>query len=113
MPQPICCGTTGEIQPPSIGNASGQREAVAAKAGLYPPLVTDAAANYARDFGDLLWQLASEAQSQAATDDHARGRAFGLYEAASLMEQQALAFGLPREAVGPGNRQADTLLGNG
>lgn len=75
--------------------------------------MTDAAANYVRDLGDLLWQLASEARTRAAVDDHARGRAFGLYQAVSLMEQQALAFGLPREAVGLANRQADTLLGHG
>ena len=72
--------------------------------------MTDASAAHLRDLGGLLWALADEAQQDAATDDYARGRAFGLYEAVSLLEQQAVAFGLSARAVGLEGREADSLL---
>jgi hypothetical protein len=65
--------------------------------------------SFLRDLGDLLWGMA-EAARTGADDEYQRGRAFGLYEAVSLVEQQAAAFGLSSEAVGLGERQADDLL---
>lgn len=66
-------------------------------------------ADYLRDLGRLLYDLA-EAASTDACDDHGRGRALGLYEAVSLVEQQATAFGLSPDDVGLAGRRADNLL---
>ncbi|MDP3713899.1 MAG: hypothetical protein Q8R60_15590 [Mycobacteriales bacterium] len=74
--------------------------------------MTDAAVPYVRDLGDLLWTLADEARRTAGDDSYKRGRAFGLYEAVSLLEQQAVAFGLPPAAVGMAERRAESLLTN-
>lgn len=72
--------------------------------------MTDSSDAYLRDLGDLLWALADRARQSAGADDHARGRALGLYEAVSLMEQQAAAFGLSAAEVGLEGRSADHLL---
>lgn len=68
-----------------------------------------ATADYLRDLGGLLWQMAEQAR-HAGADDYERGRAFGLYEAVALMEQQASAFGMSSEDVGLAGRLADDLL---
>jgi hypothetical protein len=65
--------------------------------------------DYLRDLGHLLWGMAEAARVNAA-DDYDRGRAFGLYEAVSLVEQQAASFGLSSDDVGLGGRRADDLL---
>jgi hypothetical protein len=70
------------------------------------------ASDYLRDLGDLLWNMAEEARADAA-DDYERGRAFGLYEAVSLVEQQAASFGLSSDKVGLGGRRAEDLLQGG
>lgn len=70
------------------------------------------ASDYLRDLGDLLWNMAEEARADSA-DDYERGRAFGLYEAVSLVEQQAASFGLSSDEVGLGGRRADDLLQDG
>lgn len=67
------------------------------------------ASGYVRDLGGLLWSEAKKAKRIAA-DDFERGRAFGLYEAVSLMEQQAASFGLSPADVGLEGRAADALL---
>lgn len=72
--------------------------------------MTDSVAHYVHDLGELLWELADDARQAAAEDPYDRGRAFGLYEAVSLMQQQAVAFGLPPEAVGLMGRDADRDL---
>jgi hypothetical protein len=68
-----------------------------------------ATADYLHDLGDLLWQMAEQAR-RTGTDDYERGRAFGLYEAVALMEQQASAVGMSNEDVGLAGRLADDLL---
>lgn len=69
----------------------------------------DEASLYLRDLGGLLWSEAEQAKRNAA-DDFERGRAFGLYQAVSLMQQQAVAFGLAPADVGLEGRGADALL---
>ena len=57
--------------------------------------------HYLRDLGQELVDLARAAAAEACKeyDAFAVGRAFGLYEIVSLMQQQALAFGLPLSDV--------------
>jgi hypothetical protein len=67
-------------------------------------MTDDTASNYLRDLGPLLLELATSAKEDAARtgDAYERGRQMGLYEAVSLMTQQAEAFGMSRDQVGLG-----------
>ena len=60
------------------------------------------ASNYLSDLGPLLMDLARTARADAdrTGDPFDRGRSMGLYEAVSLVVQQADAFGLDRGDVG-------------
>lgn len=60
------------------------------------------APDFVRDLGPLLLELAqaARADSDRSGDAFDRGRAHGLYEAVSLVTQQADAFGLDRGQVG-------------
>jgi hypothetical protein len=62
-------------------------------------------ADYLQDLGRFVKDLAlaAKAQKQSATGDDfqfAAGRLMGLHEVVSLMQQQALAFGIPTEDTG-------------
>ena len=80
----------------------------------YRGLVTKTAAYYLRDFGPLLFELAlaakADADADASGDGFNRGRASGLYEAVSLLVQQADAFGIDRDEVGLAGRDPDREL---
>jgi len=53
------------------------------------------------DFGGMLYALAADARTTSLDGDaFANGRAMGLYEAVSLLAQQADSFGISRAAVG-------------
>ncbi|WP_183094954.1 hypothetical protein [Nocardioides stalactiti] len=62
----------------------------------------ETASHYLRDLAPLLLELAQTAQHQAdrSDDDFDRGRVMGLYEAISLLIQQADAFGMSSREVG-------------
>ena len=68
----------------------------------YRERVGDASANYLRDLGPLLLETVRSAKAAADQSDDAfqRGRAMGLYEAVSLLAQQADAFRIGRDEVG-------------
>jgi hypothetical protein len=63
------------------------------------------ASNCLTDLGRLLLGLAQDAKDDAALSGDAfqRGRQMGLYEAVSLLAQQADAFGMSRDEVGLGD----------
>jgi hypothetical protein len=67
---------------------------------------TDPASSYVRDLGRQLSELALDAKQKrdVASDDPGRmfatGRLMGLHEAISLMQEQAVAFGMPLGDVG-------------
>jgi hypothetical protein len=70
---------------------------------IYGCRVTDgSASNYLRDLGPLLMDLARTARADAdrTGDAFDRGRSMDLYEAVSLVVQQADAFGFDRGDVG-------------
>jgi hypothetical protein len=61
--------------------------------------------NYLLDLGHFVKDMAlsARAQKHSATGDDlqfASGRLLGLYEVISLMQQQAIAFGISTEAIG-------------
>lgn len=58
--------------------------------------------NYLLDLGSLLRERAIAAREKAAhsSDDFDLGAAHAYYETLSLLENQAIAFGLPAEDVG-------------
>lgn len=73
---------------------------------------TDPSANYVYDLGQELLALARKACVDAAInhDPFAKGRQTGLYEALSLMREQAVAFGLGDEAIGLKGVNIEDLL---
>jgi hypothetical protein len=73
--------------------------------------VTSTAEHYLRDLGDELWRLMAEAATRPP-DDFERGRLTGLYEAVSLMLDQAVAFGLSPAEVGLADRDPARWLGS-
>lgn len=62
----------------------------------------ETAANYVRDLGNLVKELAQAARARARDTGDAfdSGRAMGLYEVVSLMTQQADVFEMSRESIG-------------
>jgi hypothetical protein len=78
---------------------------------MHDHCVTSGVEHYVRDLGDELWRLMAEAA--AAADDFDRGRLTGLYEAVSLMINQAAAFGLSASDVGLADRAPAQWLGSG
>ena len=57
--------------------------------------------NLIRDWSTELIRLIEEAKADAAaSDDFAKGRKFGLGEALSLLQQEAVSFGLDAAALG-------------
>ncbi|UMG92865.1 hypothetical protein [Nocardioides sp. TF02-7] len=70
-----------------------------------------ASVNFLRDLGPLLVDLAARAKADAASaDPFAQGRAMGLYEAVSLLQQQAQAFDVRLEDLGLDGFDADRDL---
>jgi hypothetical protein len=70
---------------------------------LYGERVSDGTSDhFLRDLGPLMMDMARSAKADAdSTDDpFQRGRLMGLYEAVSLLVQQADAFGMDRDQVG-------------
>lgn len=70
------------------------------------------AADYLRDLGPLLVGLARDAREAAerSGSDFERGRLMGLYQAVSLLAQQADAFGMQRDEVGLNGVDVDNDL---
>jgi hypothetical protein len=71
-------------------------------AGLYGERVSDGTSNhYLRDLGPLIVDMARSAKADADStgDPFQRGRFMGLYEAVSLLVQQADAFGMDRNQI--------------
>lgn len=57
--------------------------------------------NLIRDWSTEIIRLIEEAKTQAsAGDDFAKGRKFGLGEALSLLQQEAVSFGLDASSLG-------------
>lgn len=54
--------------------------------------------------------MAAKREAVASGSDYDRGRHFALYEAVSLISQQATAFGLPLERIGLGALDVDREL---
>ena len=72
--------------------------------------------NFLRDLATLLIEEAQAAKADAAKkkegqpSDWESGQAFAFYRALSLIEQQAIAFGLSKEDIGLAGFSADSLL---
>lgn len=70
------------------------------------------AANYLRDLSPLLLELARDAKEaiEGEGNNFQVGRRHGLYEAVSLLIQQAEAFGMSRDEVGLAGVEPDRDL---
>lgn len=73
---------------------------------------SDAAENLLHDVAVELLEKAREAKREAGASgsDYDKGRHLALYEAVSLINQQATAFGLPLERIGLGGLDVDREL---
>ncbi len=72
----------------------------------------DTAENLLHDLAVELVERALDAKQEAAVSgsDYERGRHFALYEAVSLITQQAITFGVPLERIGLGELDVDREL---
>ena len=73
---------------------------------------SDAAENLLHDIAAELVEKVREAkrEADASGSDYDKGRHFALYEAVSLISQQAKAFGFPLERIGLGASDVDREL---
>lgn len=62
--------------------------------------MNDDAQHYLRDLGSLVLEAARKSKGNAADDPFERGRLHAYFEVVSLMQQQAVAFGIPLASVG-------------
>ena len=70
--------------------------------------MTNELQNYLSDLVLLLREKVAEAKNNSSLgDEQQKGRHWGLYEALSLVHQQAIAFGIPLDEIGMKNFDPD------
>lgn len=112
----MCRSRAGSAEAPYERSRADRSVGRSLRSGLtcgQSELVAETAEHYLRDLGTLIVGLANE-RDRSESADYDAGRRMAFYEVVTLMQQQAVAFGLTADQVGLGGvvPESDILCGD-